>query len=1169
MFEKSFVKKIISLQKGGDSIMKKVLGLSLMVVLLASGAFAAFTSYSYLTSLANNVPGDGGNKVNGCVVYNPELNAVFTGEYFTGVGSRAVILGWSLNPADPTYGTTTPKYIIRDRMFPNGLQLTALKSMFGNAEYFNGKLHFVCDRWGFDSLNMVGRTWCTVNADSVSVTYPFVTSDCPLYNVTGVSSSASTIVEDTWGGAQLYAGATTAFLTTTSGAVGFGQFVLPGNADNMLVGVTGIWTNAYTLYTRQSTTSSDATTVTTVSAIKSGVAITGVYTNSGGLGLNFAAATTVTRESTVSLNSTQVQVSIIPVNTVTGVWTNSGGLGFNFYVAPGNGFTSGGLVTINSNTTIAGAGVSVWVSYTAQAASVSLPNTIFLNGPPLAGAGTSVWVTYGSSVLDNVGTPTGIGTNFYTGGGYDEAPCVVWPGASITGSPTTVYAAYSLGQVNPNTGVIKLNPLYPQPPGNSLFVHVGQLQPGHRAVWRYNATTLAAETALNIYGHPVMWEASTVVSVNIATPGIGTTYQIGGFSAPMTDQFLVGKVKGADTGRSRLTYTNYGAVTVGPIVSASATNFNIALAGKPYSGFYGVWTNASGLGTNFWSSPSPAAWVAITDTTKIELPGWLPIRKSVSISTGGTSAFTRESTSSVSGTVINTLKAPIVSCSGVWTNAAGLGNNFAAATTVTRESTVSTSATQCQVSSSLVNSVTGVWTNSGGLGFNYYVAPGNTFTTGGLVTINSNTTFGGAGVSVWVTYTAQAATVSLPNVITLNATPLPGGPGSAAWSSYVISGIDPTGTVTAAGTNFFTGRVGAADTTSQKGAGGPGGWWSIAIDTPTIYAYVGGIDTTLSLGSAFVNYLGEPPDNYNYFNLMDTTGDIILTNPLPGPGTSVWVGYNRANGLDIANNLIQVVSVGNTPTLAVGDTVYTCYLKQAGANPYNYTGAGTAGNRSVTANPYGMTIDKDGNYFVTTLWSYNGFCALDAAGNNWGRYPMRGSQSQVIRGQISCNTTNGDIYYADGNGIVWRYKKTGPGLDTYVQDNEPFYLGACYGTNGIAFRATSSALRVKTVLSAFDNAPVTLVYLGTPRDNNATTEGTDLITIMDTNGNVVNRWSHPLGGYATPRGMDVAQDLSLTWPNRDKILVGGWAGPAGYGKVMVWQGYAVPVELSRFESFVN
>jgi hypothetical protein len=597
----------------------------------------------------------------------------------------------------------------------------------------------------------------------------------------------------------------------------------------------------------------------------------------------------------------------------------------------------------------------------------------------------------------------GLGTNFYTGGGFDEAVRSIWCNTQIPGAPTTVYVSGSFGRFNPITGVIELNATLDA--GAPLFMHVGQLQPGHRAIWKYNATTLAAETALNIYGHPVMWEACTVATVYATTP-VG--YELGGMSAPITDQFMAARNPGANTAKSRLLYTNYGRSTIGPVASASATQIALPLAGKPISGFYGIYTDAAMVGLNFWASRTCAEWVAVTNVNQVTCP-WGPIRKP-----------------------------------------------------------------------------TGIYTD-----------------------------------------------------------------------------------VTRVGVNFFTGLA-SGDTTSRLRGIGPGGYWSISPTTPIIYAATGGIDTTLSLGSAFVVYLGEPPDSISpcVYNLMDTTGIVNLTIPLPGPGTSVWADVNRANGLDIANNRVRVVSVANTPTLAVGDTAYICYLKQAGASPYAYTGAGTGGNRSLTANPYGMTIDKDGNYFATSLWSYWGWNALAANGDHIARYPMVGSQSQVIRGQISCDTTNGDIYLADGNGIVWRWKKSGSGLDTYVQEDLPFYLGASLGTNGaVGVGGMSSALRVKTVQAQVGGS-VTLVYLGTPRDNNAATDGAGILTVMRTNGTIDAIYSSdaPAGTTAgpTPRGADVT-------PDGKQVMFSNWAGPAGYAQVSIWASplSPVPVELSQFETLIN
>ncbi|MCX7920356.1 MAG: hypothetical protein N3A72_12295 [bacterium] len=827
--------------------MKKFLGLSLMVVLLASVSFAGnIVNYSFLTSLAFNVPGDPSNKVNGCVLYNPILDAAFVGQYFTGTGSRALILGWSMDSTDPTYDSVTPKYIIRERVFPNGDKLVALKSMFGNADMYGGKMHFVCDRWGFDNLNMVPRTYCPVNADSVTVTFPYVSAKYPLYNVTGISTTASTAVEDTWGGTQLYAGATAFTLIPVTCEANGWCVKLPGT--QALVAVTGVFTNA-----------------------------------------------------------------------------------------------------------------------------------------------------------------TGLGTNFYTGGGFDEAARTIWVNTQIPSAPRTVYVSGSFGRFDPITGVIELNA--PHPPGQMLFVHVGQLQPGHRAVWKYDAATLAAETALNIYGHPVMWEPVTVA--NVLSVSTITTYELGGMSGVITDQFIAGKVPGFNTAKSRLIYSSYGTTMFGPITPASSTLITgIPLAGKPISGVLGVYTDANMAGINFWSSRTCAEWVPVTNLDYVDCP-WGPIR-----------------------------------------------------------------------------TVTGIFTN-----------------------------------------------------------------------------------INRVGMNFFTGRE-TGDTTSRYLGIGPGGYWSISPTAPRIYAATGGIDTTLSLGSAFVVYTGEPPENVNVavHNLMDTTGTLILTNPLPGT-PDVWVRVAFNNGLDVANNRVKVYATGLTNLLSVGDTVYICYLRQAGANPYNYTGPGTAGNRSVTANPYGVTFDKDGNYFVTSLWSYWGFNAHAANGDHIAWYPVRGSLSQVTRGQISCDTASPtqDIYWADGNGIVWRFKKTGAGLDTYVQEDLPFYLGACRGTNGTSgFRAMSSALRVKTI-PAIIGGSVTLVYIGTPRDNNVTCEGIDQLTVMKTDGTIEGVYStdNLANNGPTPRGADVA-----IYPDGStRVIFGAWAGTAAtrpYGQIYMWTSpKAVPVELSRFEALIN
>jgi hypothetical protein len=988
--------------------MKRLFWISFIIILCASSTFAATTWYSFLTTLGPNA-----GVVNGTVLYNPDLDAVFIGQYFTGVGSRANILGWSVNQSDPTFGTSTPKYYIRERMYNNGMKMGALKSVYGAATYLKGKLYFISDRWNYTNLNMVARLWCPVNADSVTITFPNVSASLPLYAVNGVSSTASTALEDTWGGTQLFASTATTFtlISTISQADGY-RVIVPGN--QFLAGITGVWTNIDTT------------------------------------------------------------------------------LGINFY---GNGE---------------------------------------VNGP----------------------TRT------------------AWCNTFIPGSPRLVYVTGSVQRFQPQTGIIEL--ATPHPPNQLLFVDVGQLQPGQRGVWKYNATTLAAETGFGIFGTPVMFESCTVASIVTTLTGATTGLDIGVPGSRVTDQFLVTREIGTNNTRGRLGYSSYGRYTTGPWVSTNATTFKLDVQGRPYYSIYGVYTTASCVGTNFWRRRTYNGWIAVTDTTKVFVP-WGPISRPYSLVTAGTTFFTRESSSSISSTIVHTLKSQIVSVLGIWTDAAaGADKNYALAASFTRESTASSNATTINLTWIPLNSVSGVWTNSGGAGFNYYSGPGNGFNNNGLITLNSVTTLSGASVPVWVTYNGgTAATITLPNTVTLNGIPLPGGAGTPVWISYTISKIDLSGSVTFSGTNFFTGLTYGIETLSVKsGSGGYGGWWNISVDTPTIYAAISGINTTLSLGSVFVSYDGEPPDAYTpgMYNPMDTTGIINLQNPLPGPGTSVWIDFNRGDAIDVAKNMVRTIApAANTPPMHVGDTVYISMLAQGGANPYKYTGSGTAGNRALTWNPYGVTFDKDGNFFTCSLWSYMGFFAHDSAGNLIARYPVKGSRSSITRGEISCDTATGDIYWADQAGVVWRFKKTGAGLDTYVQDEEPFYLGACLGTDNAVLRGMVTSLKVVTGPPFYDEGQLigafTQIYLTTPMENNGLTPGIDIITIMRPNGTVNTRCSQ----YSTdcPRGIDV-KFYNPVYPIvvRGQIMTGTWTGTASFPQVYLWDG-SVPVELSQFEAVVE
>ncbi|MDI6784333.1 MAG: hypothetical protein QME64_09605, partial [bacterium] len=152
--------------------------------------------------------------------------------------------------------------------------------------------------------------------------------------------------------------------------------------------------NGPATYTLQADTSDSATQITVANTWV--YSVTGVWTDATGLGNNYAAAATFTRESTQSASSTQVTMTWLPLNSVTGVYTNSGGAGFNFYSAPGQSFTSGGLITLNTNTALPDVNIPIWVTYNGGTAASFVPATgvITLNGNPLPGASTPVWVTY-------------------------------------------------------------------------------------------------------------------------------------------------------------------------------------------------------------------------------------------------------------------------------------------------------------------------------------------------------------------------------------------------------------------------------------------------------------------------------------------------------------------------------------------------------------------------------------------------------------------------------------------------------------------------------------------------------------------------------------------------------------------------------------------------------
>jgi hypothetical protein len=784
-------------------------------------AQAGLTSYSFYTTTGANASG---NSSVGCM-YDPKLDALFVGQYFTGVGSRSNILGWSMDKNDPTFGTETPKYYIRERIYANGLRIGGLKSVLGQETYFDGKLYTTSDRWGYDSLNFVPRLWVPVNPDGMTITFPYVSEKAPLYNVTGISTTASTAFEDTYNtAANVYAGSdTVTFQPILCESDGFKVLI---GGDQALVGVSGVWTDS-----------------------------------------------------------------------------------------------------------------------------------------------------------------SGKGPNFYTGGGYSEPAKSIWLNTRIPDAPRTVYVSYSLGHFNPNTGVIDLK--YYHTPGKKLFCHVGQLQPGQRGVWKWDATTLEPEPGYGIFGVPVLFETATVASIATASNGNGDI-EVGVPNSKVTDQYLGSLELGANCARARLTYTSYGQVTVGPIVSSSVTQLNLNLNGKPFTQIIGIYTDTSLLGTNFWSRRTCAEWVPVKFTRKIACP-WGPISRP-----------------------------------------------------------------------------TGIYTDAN-----------------------------------------------------------------------------------RAGINFLTGFSGSTETTSFK-SGGQGGWWNVSADKPLLYTYTGGIDTTLSRGSAFVVYEGELPDNYTpgIYNPMDTTGIIILTNPLPNSRTNCWIVYNMKYGLDILHNYVLCNTnkpLTAMPPIKVGDMVYVSMLAQGGTNPYNFTGPGTAGNRAVGWNTYGVTFDRKGNMFTTSLWSYIGWQVYDKSGNLIARYPVKGARSTVGRGAFDVDRLTGDVYWGDSYGVVWRFRKTGTGLDTYYQEDEPFYVGSVLG--GDVDGGAVTGLRVKTVYNSILQDYISLVFINT--SYNQSQVGNNVITVLLSNGVIDNKYTYNGSEQICPRGLDI---------NSNFLMSNIWAASSRpYSQVYIWADFYHPL----------
>ncbi|MCX7919926.1 MAG: hypothetical protein N3A72_10060 [bacterium] len=333
----------------------------------------------------------------------------------------------------------------------------------------------------------------------------------------------------------------------------------------------------------------------------------GVYTDanaaqSSGIGTNFFATLTRSTEAAIALNSTDIVLPDGAVNTITGVYTNANGLGRNFWSASqGRGYSqSRGLLFLCDTTGIpypaSSFPTTVWVTWT-QGKLKPYDGTIYLT-TPLPDTTKPVFVQW-------LGRMPGAGRGVLV---YD---------ANSPVGPLGSYAAW--------TGTY-----FPAQPGIDV---VG------RAI--DNFPFVVSSTFLDSYAG----SSCTTCVITPAKPFPGVV-SMGG---------ILQITRSWDVEGDSIPVWNPVRVTTAVAVSSlNQVNISSVLGGKPYYDITGVWTNASGLGLNFYPQGNASGnywfdWYKITDPTKIAIDTslWLG--------------------SALSDRVYNVPKGPIYSVQGVYT----------------------------------------------------------------------------------------------------------------------------------------------------------------------------------------------------------------------------------------------------------------------------------------------------------------------------------------------------------------------------------------------------------------------------------------------------------------------------------------------------------------------
>lgn len=287
---------------------------------------------------------------------------------------------------------------------------------------------------------------------------------------------------------------------------------------------------------------------------------------------------------------------------------------------------------------------------------------------------------------------------------------------------------------------------------------------------------------------------------------------------------------------------------------------------------------------------------------------------------------------------------------------------------------------------------------------------------------------GGWGVGMNYAKPARQTTLKVPSTSSTIIVDYPIFGVTGVYTGYTL---DAGGNVTSVvGDNFYT------KGSSYFYAGG--GKFNLSKTTPTIYTgeQLPSLDTVCVIYDTYWWYWNKPDGR----DLMDTTGTIVLTIPLPSLD-SVYVRVVLRE-VDPVRKQINVTipaqssTVSFFPAVDIGSTVYVSYRYSK-----NWPDKIGVADNLVVAIPCDLDVDAEGRLYVPdiTLTNVAGFAIFDADGKLLKLCPVLGNPSviQAVGVDIS-DTTELRVYVATRFGRVWRFR--GSSIENLVQDEEAFYF---------------------------------------------------------------------------------------------------------------------------------